>query len=372
MSDQLTTLLSQVSTAIDEKTPLRIAGGETKTNWLPSTKAEDSGANMADLAHNHTLSLREHSGVVKYEPTELFITVRAGTTVAEVQHILAEKGQMLASDPPQFASRATIGGTLASNLSAAPRPWAGSIRDQVLGVKLINGRGEHLSFGGQVIKNVAGFDASRLQAGGMGWLGVMTEVSLKVAPKPAHQQTYRYAMHIAAAHSAMQAIAGKALPISGLRWEAGYCWLRLDGAPAVLATLSASLPGDGEWQSVDADAAKTFWGEARETLAQHDCAQTPLWRLSLPASAPLFPAMPSASLAAIDWAGSEHWFTGDHAWASVDQFVRSHGGEANRWDATGKRSSAKPAAYQQLLRALKQQLDPVGIFNPGIDQIWSH
>ena len=174
MADQIQSLQEQVLQARKNGQTLNIVGGGTKS-FMGRTTETDSA----------TLSLAGHTGVVEYHPVELVLTVRAGTTLREIESVLAEEGQCLHFEPPRLGEGATIGGTLACNLSGPARPWSGSVRDQVLGLRLLNGQGEHLRFGGQVMKNVAGYDVSRLQAGAMGTLGVMTEISLKVMPKPA-------------------------------------------------------------------------------------------------------------------------------------------------------------------------------------------
>ncbi len=179
-------LEARVEAAIADRTPLAIIGGGSKQFMGRSIQAED-------------FDVGAHQGIVSHEPSELVVTVRAGTPLEILETALAERGQMLPFEPPRFGERATIGGTIACGISGPRRPYAGAARDFVLGVKLLNGRGEILRFGGQVMKNVAGYDISRLMTGAMGTLGALLEVSLKVLPTPAATQTVSFETAPAAA-----------------------------------------------------------------------------------------------------------------------------------------------------------------------------
>src|SRR5881275_3339057 len=172
MQDIVEQFQDQVRRAAEARQPLRIRGGGTK-DWYGMPPAGE------------LLDTRAHAGIVDYEPTELVITARCGTPLAEIEAVLAERGQMLAFEPPHFGAGATIGGAIAAGLSGPRRPYAGAVRDFVLGARIVNGKGEDLSFGGRVIKNVAGYDVSRLMAGSLGTLGIITEISFKVLPRPA-------------------------------------------------------------------------------------------------------------------------------------------------------------------------------------------
>ncbi|MEH6473344.1 MAG: glycolate oxidase subunit GlcE, partial [Halopseudomonas sp.] len=217
MADISTRLQDQVKTARLEGSELNIVGGGSKVF-------------MGRIGRGSQLDISGHSGIVSYQPVELVLTARAGTLISDIQATLAEQGQTLACQPPTFDGNATLGGTLACNQSGPARPWCGSIRDHVLGVRLINGKGEHLKFGGQVMKNVAGYDVSRLQAGAMGTLGVLTEISLKVLPKPAYSLTLVEAMPLEQAIERMNARASEPKPLSAACWLDGRLYLRLSGA----------------------------------------------------------------------------------------------------------------------------------------------
>lgn len=264
MADRSEQLRQQVLDARREGRALRIVGGNSKA-FL---------GRQVDLAQD-TLSLAEHSGIVSYSPVELVLTARAGTTLEEIDAALAEHNQMLSFEPPRFASGATLGGTLACNLSGPGRPWWNSVRDQVLGIRLLNGYGEHLRFGGQVMKNVAGYDVSRLQAGAMGTLGVITEVSLKVLPRPAVSCTLSYEMPLDEALSMMNRRAVEPRPLSAACWLEGRLYLRLSGAASAVDATAA------RWGGERLPDAERFWQQLRDQQLEWFCSEQPLWRFSV-------------------------------------------------------------------------------------------
>ncbi|MGD8811699.1 MAG: glycolate oxidase subunit GlcE, partial [Thioalkalispiraceae bacterium] len=217
MTDLTETIQAQVAEAVNNHQPLRIEGGNSKAFYGRELTGE-------------TLSLAEHSGIIDYEPAELVITARGGTPLAEIEAALAAQNQMLAFEPPAFGKRATLGGTIACGFSGNRRPYAGAARDYVLGCKLINGHAETLSFGGQVMKNVAGYDVSRLMTGAMGTLGVLLEVSLKVLPSPAREVTLVQQLSVEQALLKMNQLAGQSIPLSAGVYYDGHLYLRLSGA----------------------------------------------------------------------------------------------------------------------------------------------
>ena len=226
--DYSATLLDAVVTARADGEKIRIEGAGTK-------------AKLGRAVEGKTLDVRNHRGVVSFEPTELVITARTGTTIAELDAALAEKGQILPFEPPRFDGSATLGGTLAAGLSGPRRPFAGAARDVVLGVRVITGKGEHLRFGGEVIKNVAGYDVSRLMVGAFGTLGVITEASIKILPTPAVTQTVVLETSADAAIHELDRIAGLSIPLSGLAFADGLIRIRLAGTQAGVASASAML-----------------------------------------------------------------------------------------------------------------------------------
>jgi glycolate oxidase FAD binding subunit len=338
-------------TAASSERPLRIAGGGSK-DWYGGELRGDP------------LDTRAWRGIVAYDPTELVITVRSGTPLAEVESALAEKNQMLAFEPPHFGDGATVGGMVASGLSGPRRATVGALRDFVLGAVLMNYRGEVLHFGGQVMKNVAGYDVSRVLAGSLGTLGLLLEVSLKVLPRPFEETTLRFDMEQAAALRALNQWGGQPLPISASAWLDGVLAVRLSGAAAALKGARMRLGGEEVRDAGD------FWHSLREQTHPffNDAAGAPLWRLSLPSvAAPL--DLPGSQL--IEWGGAQRWL---HSAAPVDAMraaAAAAGGHATLF-RSGAASLPRNAVFHPLTpavagiqRRLKQAFDPAGIFNPG-------
>lgn len=266
-----------------------ISGGASKRHLL----GRDCGADALDVSG--------HRGILDYQPAELVLTARAGTPLADIIDALDEHRQILPFEPPTFGRRATLGGTLACNLNGPARPWGGSIRDAVLGLQLINGRCERLTFGGKVMKNVAGFDVSRLQAGALGTLGVLSEVTIKVLPRPQETLTLRYSMAADSAVQVMNQRAGEPKPLSGALWVDGHLYLRLAGASR--AVRSAAAQWGGEVLSDDGG----VWEALREMTLPYFAGTAPLWRLSMQSSAP---ADERLGPILIDWGGAQRWEIG--------------------------------------------------------------
>ncbi|GLU33064.1 glycolate oxidase subunit GlcE [Trinickia caryophylli] len=342
-ADASEALIHAVREAIAKKTPLAIRGGDTK-------------GFLGRPASGAPLDTRAHRGIVSYDPTELVVTARAGTPLAELETALDDAGQMLACEPLVFGPQATVGGMAAAGLSGARRPWAGSVRDFVLGCRVITGHGKHLRFGGEVMKNVAGFDVSRLLAGSFGCLGVITEVSLKVLPKP------RAALDLTLEVPAADAIARVAewrrtgLPLAGACHFDGKLQVRLEGGHGSVEAAQARIGGavcDG-----------SFWPALRRLKLPFFAGPAPLWRLSLPAAAPLA-ALPGPVL--LDWAGMQRWLKSDAPAHEVRRLARELGGYATCFtpDVTSEPFEPLSAPLERLHRQLKAQLDPHGIFNPG-------
>lgn len=302
------------------------------------------------------LDVSAHRGIVSYEPAELVITARAGTPLSEIESALAKNNQMLGFEPPYFGASATLGGTIACNLSGPRRPYAGSARDFVLGMRIINGQGEILSFGGQVMKNVAGYDISRLMTGSLGTLGVILEVSLKVLPKPAQELTLTFEM---SAHEAIQKMnqwAGQALPLSAAAYSGETLHIRLSGSATGVQAAYAKLGGV---------IAKNinFWTELREQRLLFFQEETPLWRLSVPAATPPLD-MPGKWL--LDWGGAQRWLKSNEPAQEIRSKARSIGGYATLFRGAKYNASANPELSnpaQLLQERIKNALDPAGILN---------
>jgi glycolate oxidase FAD binding subunit len=310
------------------------------------------------------LDISGHRGIVDYQPQELVITARAGTPLTEINARLEENNQILSFEPPQFDGRATLGGTLACNLSGPARPWRGSIRDMVLGVQLINGKCEQLNFGGKVMKNVAGYDVSRLQAGALGTLGVITEVSVKVLPRPEKTLTLRYAMSADDAVQCMNRRAGEPKPLSGAFWLDGDLYLRLSGAARAVESAAAQWEGD----IVEAD--EELWKSLREMALPFFAGDAPLWRFSVKSSAPV---NRSFGPTLIDWCGAQRWVRGEHSFEKLQQTAVETGGHVTLFrggDRNAEVRSPLNVVEQGLQQRLKLAFDPHGILNPGRLYSW--
>ena len=295
---------------------------------------------------------------MSYEPTELVVTARAGTPLAEIEAALSEKGQMLGFEPPYFGEAATLGGTIACGFSGPRRPYAGSARDFVLGTKIINGKGEILKFGGEVMKNVAGYDVSRLMAGALGTLGVLLEISLKVLPKPAKELTLSFEMPADKAITTMNAWAGRPLPLSAACHLDNTLYIRLSGTEPGVRAASTKLGG------AVVENGDGFWRELREHQRNFFQNDIPLWRLSVP------PATPPINLPGkwlIDWGGAQRWLKSDAPANAIRQHAESVGGYVTlfRHDArNGATFHSLPAQLATLHQNLKRAFDPDGIINP--------
>ena len=301
------------------------------------------------------------TGIVAYEPRELVLTVRAGTPLEEVERTLAAERQMLPFEPPHFDSgtaRATIGGAVACGLSGPRRPYAGALRDFVLGTRIVNGKGEDLSFGGRVIKNVAGYDVSRLMAGALGTLGIVTEISFKVLPRPAAEATLVFEMGQAEAIERANAWAGQPLPLSATAWQDGVLRVRLSGAPAAVDSARAKLGGAE-------DAATGYWGELREQRLAFFAGDAPLWRMSLPQTTePVLPRFPQL----VEWGGGVRWMRGAGDGLDVRSTAERAGGHATLFRGGDKSLGVfhpLQPAVMKIHRRLKAAFDPAGILNPG-------
>ncbi|MDO8959431.1 MAG: glycolate oxidase subunit GlcE [Rhodocyclaceae bacterium] len=309
------------------------------------------------------LETRAHAGVLAYEPTELVITARSGTPLAAIEAVLAEQGQCLAFEPPRFGADSTIGGVVAAGLSGPRRVSAGAVRDFVLGVKMLDGAARELSFGGQVMKNVAGYDVSRVMAGSLGTLGLLLEISLKVLPRPVAEATLRFELPQAAALDKLNRWAGQPLPIVASAWADGELTLRLAGARAAIAAAEQELGG------AKVGAGETaFWTELRDQRAPFFADERPLWRLSVPSIAPVID-LPGATL--IEWGGAQRWLRSSAPAEDIRAAAAKVGGSATlfRADPALKAAvgafTALPLPVLNLQRRLKQTFDPHGIFNPG-------
>jgi len=333
----------RISAARAARTPLRLRGAGTKDFYGEQLVGE-------------VFDTRSYAGIVSYEPSELVITARCGTPLSQLEAALAEHGQFLAFEPPRFGGDPTIGGVVATGLSGPRRANAGAVRDFVLGAKLLDANGELLRFGGQVMKNVAGFDVSRLLCGSLGILGLIVEVSLKVLPRPRAETTLRLPMDATRAIEQFNRWNAQGLPVSATAWHNETAYLRLSGAASAVDAAVRTLGGE------PLAAAPAFWDSLRDQM--HAIFRAPrLWRLSLPATAVF--DLPGIQL--IEWAGAQRWFASDVAADEIRSAAARAGGHATLWRGARDTTMFHPLADAVLAlhRRLKQRSDPLAIFNPG-------
>jgi glycolate oxidase FAD binding subunit len=351
-------LTARIAAAAQNNTPLRIRGGGSKDFYAESL--------VGDVLDTSPLN-----GIVSYEPSELVVTALAGTPLAGLEALLAAQGQCLPFEPPHFSPNTTVGGMVAAGLSGPARASVGAVRDFVLGVKLINGKAEHLTFGGQVMKNVAGYDVSRLMVGAMGTLGLLTEVSLKVLPIAPLEATLKFEMVQAQALEKLNSWGGQPLPLNASCWlqdaGVGTLYVRLRGAVAAVEAACKTMGGE----RMDNAASAADWQRARNQQLQwfnDRTAQQDLWRLSVPQTTPEL-ALPDAPL--IEWHGGLRWVRAEpeHA-ARVREAAVAHGGYATLFIAAGARKTVATGRFDALKppldkihRELKREFDPAGIFN---------
>ena len=348
MTDLIDTWRERVRSAAAAGGSIAIRGGDTKAFYGRPTAGEP-------------LDTRAFRGIVNDEPSELVVTVRAGTPLAELEAALAERGQMLAFEPPRFASGGTVGGCVAAGLAGPRRAAAGGVRDFVLGVRMIDGRGDLLRFGGEVMKNVAGYDVSRAMAGSLGTLGLIVEVSLKVLPRPPAEASLRFELDEATALHRLNAWGGQPLPISASVWRDGALTLRLAGA---VAAVDAALRGLGGERLAAAEA-DALWAGLRDHTDAFFAGDKPLWRLSVPPDA-LAVALPGAQL--VEWGGAQRWLRSTAPAADIRARTAALGGHATLFrhgERSGDVFHPLPAPMRALQRNLKRAFDPAGVFNPG-------
>jgi glycolate oxidase FAD binding subunit len=353
----LDAIADRIRDAAQRGAPLRIRGAGSKDFYgEPAPEGE-------------ALSTLALAGIVSYEPSELVVTVRAGTRLADLEDVLAERGQCLPFEPPQFAGRATVGGMVAAGLSGPARASVGPVRDYVLGTTVVNGRGDVLTFGGQVMKNVAGYDVSRLMVGALGTLGLVAEVSLKVLPQAPAEATLRFEMTQAQALQQLNEWGGRPLPLNASRWREeqgrGVLDLRLRGAAAAVDAACRLLGGE----RLRNDEAARGWTACRDQQLAWFTGRgdRDLWRVCVPQTAPVL-ELPEAPL--IEWHGGLRWVraSGDAA-ARIREVASRAGGHATLFAAADPHATHRFAPLapplDRIHRELKREFDPAGVFNRG-------
>ena len=380
MEAQLNSLIDAVRQAGADGRVLRLLGGGSKDFWGQSLTGD-------------VLDTRAYRGIVSYEPSELVVTVRCGTPLAELEAALAEKGQCLPFEPPHFGEGATVGGMLAAGLSGPARATAGAVRDYVLGARFINGLGEHLTFGGQVMKNVAGYDVSRLMAGSWGTLGLITEVSLKVLPvAPAEATLMCAGLPQKTALDLLHRWGGQPLPLNASAWVrdttaqpvADYLFVRLRGAVAAVQSATTRMSADAVAQGAqvtvmdNTEAAADWRASGEQTLQffEAPASDACLWRLSVPQTAPVLdvPGLDHPSQY-IEWQGAQRWLWAPASAAvPLRELAQSVGGHATLFRASAAHAEVDKiagvntpldAVQERIQRQLQQQFDPQGVFATG-------
>ncbi len=344
-NDQTELIQHAVFQAIADSSPLQIVGGGSKHFY-------------GRVPQGRVLSISPHQGIVNYQPSELIITARAGTLLSDIENKLAEHGQMLAFDPPWYSKSATLGGTIACGFSGHRRPFTGSARDYVLGCKIINGKAEVLSFGGEVMKNVAGYDVSRLMTGAMGTLGILLEISLKVLPKPVTEHTRVLDLTAAQALAQMTDLSKQSLPLSGLSYDGCCLYIRLSGHERAVIAAAEKVGGEALEKS------NQFWLQSKEHLLPFFQTSADLWRLSVP------PATPLLNLQGewlYEWGGSQRWLKTTESNQSIFAMANQLNGYATLFKSKDRNLEIfQPMSdsLKKLNKRLKNAFDPRAVFNP--------
>ncbi|MEH6604507.1 MAG: glycolate oxidase subunit GlcE [Pseudomonadales bacterium] len=349
-SDDISTALQdQVLRAIAENAPLRISGGGSKQFY-------------GEAVAGTPLSTLGHTGIIHYDPTELVVTARAGTPLSELEHLLASEHQILGCESPHFGS-ATVGGMVAAGLSGPRRPYAGAVRDFVLGCSVLNGKGEILSFGGQVMKNVAGYDVSRLMAGSMGCLGIILDVSLKLIPQPETEISLCFEKDAAEGIKFTNTILRQGIPVSASCQFDGKLYLRFSGFDETLTAAQQQLGGE--------KISNAFWPELRDQKLAFFSAQSDknLWRLSL---APNTPELQIVGESLYEWGGALRWLRTNEDTDKIRQLTQAAGGSATLFKSAENKHGVNTPVFHPLAAGLlnwheqlKLAMDPNRIFNSG-------
>lgn len=344
--DHTQALQAQVNDALAKGSQLKIEGGATKSFYGQMIKGE-------------VLSTQPHRGIINYEPTELVLTARSGTPLSEVEDALAKHNQILPFEPPHFGEAATLGGTIACGLSGPRRPYAGAARDFVLGCRVLTGKGDVVHFGGEVMKNVAGYDVARLMTGSLGTLGVLLDLSLKVLPRAAVETTLQLSQSTEQALDTMNYWAGQPVPLSAAAHDGESLFLRLSGAASAVAQAEKQIGGERVAEG------ESFWQSLREHTHHFFEDERPLWRLSLAAG---YPAMALEGNTMLDWGGAQRWLVSSEPPETIRRAVAAVGGHAicfRQHTTNTEVFHPLPATLQKFHQRLKQSFDPAGILNAG-------
>ena len=341
-------LQEAIRDAAANATPLRLRGGGSKDFY-------------GNEPRGTILDTRGYAGIVSYEPTELVVTARCGTLLSELESVLDGEAQCLPFEPPHFGPEATLGGCVAAGLSGPRRASAGAVRDFVLGTKIVDGRGRLMSFGGQVMKNVAGYDVTRMLVGSLGTLALLAEMSVKVLPRPAAELSLKLEMPLERAIEAMNRWAARPLPITGTAWLEGELAVRLSGSQVAVRAAREAIGG----AALEPAQGEAFWRAIREHTHPFFSGPEPLWRIALPSAAR---ALGINGRTLIEWSGGLRWLKSTAGASAVRDAARALQGHATLFRAADKSAGAfmpLPPALARLHNELRAVFDPASILNPG-------
>ncbi len=345
MTDIKAEIASRVQDAYHNRHALLIEAGGTKHFYGRKNQGEH-------------LSLLNHTGIVEYEPSELFITAHSGTSLTEIEQAVDSEKQMLPFEPPHFGSTATLGGMVAAGLSGPRRTSAGAVRDCILGAEIINGKGEYLQFGGKVMKNVAGYDISRLMCGALGTLGILMSITLRLIPKPTCEHTIAISLNTSDAILKMNEWANTPMPITATFYDGKDLYIRLSGSLSTIETCTEYIGGELiDWNDI-------FWTNIKEHGHEFFLTDLPLWRISVPPStAPLNIPGPCV----IEWDGALRWYATEANAEDIRFEVERMGGHACLFRGITTQQIFHPLSLVSINihRKLKHAFDPAGILNPG-------
>ncbi len=348
-NDNTQTIQDQVQQALEKHHPLSIHGSGSHQFMLP------------DYTENLKIELSTHRGIIDYQPSELTLKARSGTPVNEIRKLLSEQNQRLATDFPVYAESATLGGAIAIGHTGSGRPYLGAIRDHILGASLINGAAELVSFGGQVMKNVAGYDVSRLITGSRGTLGPILDISLKVLPAPQQSVTVFFEMKENRAINLMNEMSGKSLPITASAFLKNKMYIRLEGTQAGISQAQQTLGGE------NLDDSKSFWLSIQQQTHDFFTTGHSLWRVIVPATTPRL-ELECKHRSLIDWCGGLRWIQSDEVSQSDFIHISNVGGyiESHRSEKPTNPADLMSPLQRQMHMKIKNAFDPDNLLNPKL------
>lgn len=345
MTDTQQDIASRIQDAYQQKQPLEIIAGNTKSFY----------GRKIDAVPFSTL---QHTGITEYEPSELYISARSGTTLKEIEQTILNNNQILPFEPPYFGSSATLGGCVASGLSGPRRATSGAVRDCILGTEIINGKGEYLRFGGKVMKNVAGYDVSRMMCGALGTLGVLMSITIRLLPKPQSEQTLVFSMSPDDSILHMNKWANTPMPISASFYDEVNLYIRLSGSASSIDKCVKEIGGDL------VNSSDIFWMDIKEQTHKFFLTELPLWRICVP---PNSPTLNISGDCVMEWNGALRWYVTEQSESEIRAEVLRVNGHAMlfRGENTQQKFHPLTDAAMRIQTNLKQAFDPVGILNPG-------